>query len=143
MFPSAAVGGGGHPLTVIGSGFVPGSYLSCRLGGASTEARVINATALACATPNASAHGALNLSIATELAGGQIPVPFRLWRAGKALRLEPSVGAISGGTRVVVSGAFDAEGVGACRFGGVEGAVLVLSKSHVACTSPPAVTPKP
>ena len=60
IFPRSGSADGGSSLTLFGSGFGVGTdadLLRCRIGATSVTARLLNETAVACATPSAIAAG--------------------------------------------------------------------------------------
>jgi hypothetical protein len=152
--PSMAVSGlspklgptsGGTRLLVTGSGFKTAGEMYCGIGGKVVSARVLNSTALECATPALSLSARSTGAAAVEVSSNGVDftasgLEFTYQPPVHVTSVEPAFVAETGGSSVVVVGTgFDptSERI-RCRFGASATSVpaTYLTTTSVRCTAP-------
>ena len=140
VVPSSGSASASKVVTVHGRHFVPTEQLTCRFGGVqSALARWYSSTAIACTLPQ-DLSGNMSVEVSHDgLSFTESGVQYEYSPAPVVLALVPSVGHVSGGTVVSVSGRD--LGLGSaragCLFCGTASAVgRAASSTLVVCSSP-------
>jgi len=130
--------GGGSLVTVSGSGFRFTGALQCRFGLSSVPAVYVSDSEVRCESPELPA-GVVEVRVSSNGVDFSTSFgEFEYVRVAHISGVSPSVGSVSGGTKVALSGSgFESiEGM-SCRFGGssMVSAVFV-SEGEIECESP-------
>jgi hypothetical protein len=139
--PSRGPVGGGSLVSVVGSGFRFTGALQCRFGLSSVPAVYVSSTEVRCETPELPA-GVVDVRVSSNgVDFSSSSSEFEFVRVARISSVSPSVGSVSGGTRVSVmgSGFEDREGM-KCRFGESSSSSIVpatfVSMNELECVSP-------
>ena len=94
---------GGEPITIRGSGFVPGSQVI--LGDrAAISIEVIDTTTILAVTPEAGGIGPVNVHVSNDLGIGTLQKGYLYFDSPVVKAVSPPVGLVAGGTLVQLSG---------------------------------------
>ena len=154
IWPASGPAAGGTNVSVVGRRFdvLHGLHgVACRFGTTVVAAHHKNDTHVLCASPPGLPSGAHSFALTLNghdfTAGGPAAAAFTVYRASLAA-IEPTCGALQGGTLVTLRGAgfdgaggmgYDASGAAVdprCRFGGVWAVVHEMSATHAVCRLP-------
>ena len=136
--PSSGPRHGGTLVDVAGTAFVNSTALSCRLGSRSLPAVFVDSEHLRCTTPPSVSSSLLSLEISNNgVDYTSSAVKFRFVPALSIRYLWPTIGPVTGGTKVAVHGSGFSGGTNVlCIFDGKETLATVRSDDELDCPTP-------
>ena len=142
--PASGTSLGGAPVTITGTGFVPGAT-SVTFGGVEAAVGLVTATSIACTTPAGSAGTTVDVQVTT--AGRSVTAVAAYTYSALNLPgisgIAPPSGVRAGGTAVTITGA-NLSGTTAVTFNGVAATgVTVVDSTTVTCVTPALAGPNP
>ncbi|CAM9091873.1 unnamed protein product, partial [Phaeothamnion confervicola] len=165
LSPTAGEAEGGTEVFVTGANFYPSTALSCRFtstssgggeGGSSftaiesekpvvvtSPARFVSPSEVLCVAPRRMASPGEPVAVAVAVTGNGVdfttpPLPFLYLPPAVILSVEPAMGAVTGGTLLLVTGRGFRRGGALCRLGGAAAVpAVVLSDTALRCVAPP------
>jgi hypothetical protein len=125
--------GGGTAVTVTGTGFTPGAFVSLA-GQLCTSVNVINATTITCISP-AGNPGLADLSVLAAGGAAMLPNAFTYIQVSVS-NVTANVGGIGGGTAVTIAGTGFASGATVSFGGAAATSVVVVDPNTITCITP-------
>ena len=138
--PAAGSTEGGTAVRILGTGFAPSKSLACRFGTTVVPASLESLEAIRCVAPqHPPGRALLSLSLnGQDFAPTDLEFSFSL--AARVLAVQPALGSVRGGTKVVINGqGFRNTSALSCRFGLALGRADFVSESEMTCVSPRAL----